>query len=65
MKKYLSVFLLLISMGANATYYQLVSCDYEYVIEYKKYVYIGTYKSQFGNFFTKTFTSYCPASIND
>lgn len=50
---------------AHATYYTLVSCDFKFVPEYGRNVYIGTYRSQYGNLFTKSFTSYCPASISD
>ena len=49
---------------AYATYYSLVSCDFRYMPEYGKSLYVGTYKSQYGNLFTKTFNSYCPASIS-
>ncbi len=64
MKRLLLAALVLVSFPAHATYYQLVSCSYQYVPEYRANVYIGTYRSQYGNFFTRTFTSYCPASIN-
>lgn len=49
---------------AHATMYMLVSCEFQFVPEYNRSVYIGTYKSQYGNLFTATFDSYCPATIN-
>lgn len=55
---------LLASLPAHATYYSLVSCDYEYVPEIGRSKYIGTYRSQYGNLWTGMFDSYCPASLN-
>ena len=67
MKKLLAIvataFALVAASQANATYYSLVSCDYKYMPEMGKSVYVGTYKSQYGNLFTKYFDSYCPPSI--
>ena len=67
MKKLIGIALAAAAIGAsqaNATYYSLQSCNYQYVPEYSKNVYIGIYRSQYGNTFTKTFDSYCPASLN-
>jgi hypothetical protein len=66
MKKILVGFVLVLaSMNASAAYYTLVSCEYKYVPEYGQSVYVGLYKSSYGNYFTRTFNSYCPASISD
>lgn len=46
---------------AHATYYSLVSCQYKYLPELSKNVWVGTYRSQYGNLFTATFDSYCPS----
>ena len=64
MKIAASVLLLGLSMNAFATYYELVSCEYKYIPEMSKSMYVGVYKSQYGNSFTKMTTSYCAASIN-
>ena len=52
-----------LSMSAHATLYMLKSCEFKYMPEYGKSVYIGTYKSSFGNYFTKVSTTYCAVSI--
>jgi hypothetical protein len=64
MRRLILIGLVLISFPAHAAYYQLVSCTFQYMPEYRRNVYIGTYRSQFGNLFTQTFLTYCPASIN-
>lgn len=67
MKKLIAIALTTVALGASqahAAYYSLVSCDFKYVPEYSKSVYIGVYKSSLsGNTFTKTFNSYCPSSF--
>lgn len=67
MKKLIGIALTVAAISASqvhATYYSLQSCDYQWVPEYGKSVYVGVYKSQYGNIFTKTFDRYCPASLN-
>jgi hypothetical protein len=65
MKSILLAAVVLISFPAHATYYQLVSCQMRFMAEYHANVYIGTYRSQYGNLFTRTFTTYCPQSISE
>ena len=65
MKKLLILLALLFAANAYATYYTLVKCEYKYVPEYSRNLYLGKYKSQYGNYFYKYFESYCPASFND
>jgi hypothetical protein len=64
MKKLLVIVFLLFSQPAFATYFTLVSCEYKYIPEYQESLYVGLYRSEFGNYFTAYFTSYCPASIS-
>ena len=54
----------LVASQAHAVLYTLESCEYKWIPEYGKSLYVGTYKSSYGNYFTKTFERYCPASIN-
>ena len=49
---------------AYAVMYFLEDCKYTYVMEYQKHIYVGTYKSQYGNYFTANFDSYCPSTLN-
>ena len=63
MKKLLLISLLLFSGSANATTYYLVSCEYEYVMEYGQSYWVGVYQSQYGNYFTQYFNAYCPQVI--
>jgi len=55
---------LLASVPAHATYYRLVSCEYEWVPELNATKYVGVYESEYGNLWTGMFDSYCPASLN-
>ena len=64
MKKLLFVSILLGASQAHATYFFLESCEYKWVPEYGKSMYVGTYKSQYGNYFTAMFDTYCPQTIN-
>lgn len=64
MKKLLLIALLFSAAQAHATMYTLVSCDYKFIPEYGRSLYVGTYRSQYGNLFSATFSSYCPAVIN-
>ena len=64
MKKLLVIVFLLFSQAANATYYTLISCEYTYIPEYNQSLYVGIYKSSYGNYFTAYFNAYCPPSIN-
>jgi hypothetical protein len=65
MKKIIGLCLILAFSQAHATYYSLESCTFKWVPEYNQSLYLGIYKSQYGNYFSKYFTSYCPASINN
>lgn len=58
------VWITMFSPTANATYYTLVSCNYVYLPEFGRSMYVGVYKSQYGNLFTNYFQSYCPPAIN-
>lgn len=64
MKKFVFATLLVAASQAHATLFYLESCNYKWVPEYSKSMYVGTYKSQYGNYFTKMFDSYCPQTIN-
>ena len=66
-KAFLVSSLLVASMAASqafAVQYYLESCDYKYIPEYGKSMYVGVYKSSLGNYFTKMFDGYCPSLIN-
>lgn len=58
------VFMTSFSSNSYAVTAFLESCDFKFLPEYGKNVYIGTYKSAYGNYFTQTFDSYCPQIIN-
>jgi len=62
------LFLILFISGLSSNSYAVAAyldnCEYKYIAEYGKSVYVGTYKSAYGNYFTKTFDSYCPSSIS-
>ena len=64
MKKILFISALLAASQAHATLFFLEKCEYKWIPEYSKSMYVGTYKSQYGNYFTKMFDSYCPQTIN-
>jgi hypothetical protein len=65
MKTALFAIILLISSQAFAWgILTLQSCDYRYIPEIQKYVYVGTYLHQSGQTFTYTFDSYCPSILD-
>lgn len=64
LKLALAVSLLLVTSNASATLYTLVTCNYKWVPEISRNVYVGTYKSSYGNLFTAYFNRYCPPTIN-
>ena len=64
-KLFLALMLCGLSVTADsATLYTLVSCEYKFLVEYSGSVWIGTYESQFGNYFTFVFTDGpCPSTL--
>ena len=63
MRKIILVLALMLPAHAYAVNYYLESCEYKYIPEKLKSMYVGTYKSDYGNYWTGMFDSYCPSLI--
>lgn len=63
--RHLLVFMaLMFSANAFAVTYYLESCEYKYIPEQMKSMWVGTYKSSYGNYWTGMFDRQCPSLIN-
>lgn len=64
-KLWIAISALLMFSSADAAYFTLVSCNFQFIPELGKSVYIGTYRSSMtGTTWVGHFDTYCPASIN-